>query len=319
MRTSLLRLVGQRLLMGVLLLLAVSVLIFVGTQVLPGDVASSILGQQATEQNLANLRAELGLDRPAVERYFDWLGGFATGDLGRSLANKQPVIKLIGTRLENTLFLAAATAAIAVPLALLLGVISARYRDRWPDRAINIFSLSAISFPEFFVGYLLMLVFALELAWVSPLSTVRPGMDLFQRMEAIALPIATLTFAVLAHMQRQTRAAVLNVMGSAYIETAELKGIRPINIIVRHAMPNAVAPIINVVMLNLAYLVVGVVVVEVIFVYPGLGTLMVDAVGFRDVPVVQTTGLIFAATFILLNIVADVVGLVANPRLRHPK
>jgi peptide/nickel transport system permease protein len=144
-------------------------------------------------------------------------------------------------------------------------------------------------------------------------------MDLFQRLEAIALPIATLTFAVLAHMQRQTRAAVLNVMGSAYIETAELKGIRPINIIVRHAMPNAVAPIINVVMLNLAYLVVGVVVVEVIFVYPGLGTLMVDAVGFRDVPVVQTAGLIFAATFILLNIVADVVGLVANPRLRHPK
>jgi peptide/nickel transport system permease protein len=319
MRTSLLRLVLQRLAMGALLLLAVSVLIFIGTQVLPGDVASSILGQSATPTNLANLRAELGLDRPAVERYFDWLGGFATGDLGKSLANKQPVANLIASRLENTLFLAAATAAIAVPLALILGVISARYRDRWPDRAINIFSLSAISFPEFFVGYLLLLVFALELGWVSPLSTIRPGMDLFQRLEAIALPIATLTFAVLAHMQRQTRAAVLNVMGSAYIETAELKGIRPINIIVRHAMPNAVAPIINVVMLNLAYLVVGVVVVEVIFVYPGLGTLMVDAVGFRDVPVVQTCGLIFAATFILLNIVADVVGLVANPRLRHPK
>jgi peptide/nickel transport system permease protein len=319
MRTSLLRLVLQRLAMGALLLLAVSVLIFIGTQVLPGDVASSILGQSATPTNLANLRAELGLDRPAVERYFDWLGGFATGDLGKSLANKQPVANLIASRLENTLFLAAATAAIAVPLALILGVISARYRDRWPDRAINIFSLSAISFPEFFVGYLLLLVFALELGWVSPLSTIRPGMDLLQRLEPIALPIATLTFAVLAHMQRQTRAAVLNVMGSAYIETAELKGIRPINIIVRHAMPNAVAPIINVVMLNLAYLVVGVVVVEVIFVYPGLGTLMVDAVGFRDVPVVQTCGLIFAATFILLNIVADVVGLVANPRLRHPK
>lgn len=319
MRTSLLRLVGQRLLMGVLLLLAVSVLIFIGTQVLPGDVATSILGQQATEQNLANLRAELGLDRPAVERYFDWLGGFATGDLGKSLANKQPVAKLIGTRLENTLFLAGATAAICVPLAMLLGVISARYRDRWPDRVINVVSLSAISFPEFFVGYLLLLVFALELGWVSPLSTVRSGMSFFDRLEAIALPIATLTFAVLAHIQRQTRAAVLNVMGSAYIETAELKGIRPIKIIVRHAMPNAVAPIINVVMLNLAYLVVGVVVVEVIFVYPGLGTLMVDSVGFRDVPVVQTTGLIFAATFILMNIVADVVGLIANPRLRHPK
>lgn len=319
MRTSLLRLVFQRLLMGVLLLLAVSVLIFVGTQVLPGDVASSILGQQATPQNLANLRAELGLDRPAIERYFDWLGGFVTGDLGKSLANKQPVAKLISARLENTLFLAGATAAICVPLAMLLGVISARYRDRWPDRVINVLSLSAISFPEFFVGYLLLLVFALELGWVAPLSTVRAGMGFLERLEAIALPIATLTFAILAHIQRQTRAAVLNVMGSAYIETAELKGIRPINIIVRHAMPNAVAPIINVIMINLAYLVVGVVVVEVIFVYPGLGTLMVDSVGFRDVPVVQTCGLIFAATYILMNIVADVVGLIANPRLRHPK
>jgi peptide/nickel transport system permease protein len=319
MRTSLLRLVCQRLLMGAALLFAVSVLIFIGTQVLPGDVASSILGQSATPTNLANLRAELGLDQPAVERYFDWLGGFVTGDLGKSLANKQPVANLIGTRLANTIFLAVATAAIAVPIAMVLGVLSARYRDRWPDRAINVISLSAISFPEFFVGYLLMLVFALELGWVSPLSTVRSGMGLLDRLEAVALPIATLTFAILAHIQRQARAAVLNVMGSAYIETAELKGIRPIKIIVRHAMPNAVAPIINVIMLNLAYLVVGVVVVEVIFVYPGLGTLMVDAVGFRDVPVVQTTGLIFAATFILLNIVADVVGIVANPRLRHPK
>ena len=162
-------------------------------------------------------------------------------------------------------------------------------------------------------------VFALELGWVSPLSTVRSGMSFFDRLEAIALPIATLTFAVLAHIQRQTRAAVLNVMGSAYIETAELKGIRPIKIIVRHAMPNAVAPIINVVMLNLAYLVVGVVVVEVVFVYPGMGQLMVDHVAKRDVPVVQTCGMIFAATYILLNMTADILSILANPRLRHPK
>jgi len=161
MRTSLLRLVTQRLLMGLLLLLAVSVLIFVGTQVLPGDVASSILGQSATPTNLANLRAELGLDRPAVDRYFEWLGGFVTGDLGRSLANKQPVANLIGARLENTIFLAVATAAIAVPIAMVLGAVSACYRDRWPDRVINVFSLSAISFAALFVGYFLILVFVL--------------------------------------------------------------------------------------------------------------------------------------------------------------
>ncbi len=319
MPLPLLRLVAQRIALGLLLLIAVSILIFVGTQILPGDVAQAVLGQQATEQALQNLRAEMGLDRPAVERYFVWLGGALTGDFGNALANKQPVMRLISQRLENTLFLAGVTAAIAVPLAILLGLISARYRDRWPDKVINIFSLSAISFPEFFVGYLLMMIFALELGWLPPISALRSGMSFGEKLTAIALPCATLTFAVLAHMQRMTRAAIINVLDSAYIETAELKGIRPFKIIWRHATPNAIAPIINVVMLNLAYLIVGVVVVEVVFVYQGLGTLMVDNVAYRDVPVVQACGLLFAATYIGLNIVADVMAIIANPRLRHPK
>lgn len=319
MPLPLLRLVAQRIALGFLLLIAVSILIFVGTQVLPGDVAQAVLGQQATKQALQNLRAEMGLDRPAVERYFAWLGGALTGDFGNALANKQPVMRMISQRLENTLFLAGVTAAIAVPLAILLGLISARYRDRWPDKVINIFSLSAISFPEFFVGYLLMMIFALELGWLPPISAIRPGMPFGDKLAAVALPCATLTFAVLAHMQRMTRAAIINVLDSAYIETAELKGIRPFKIIWRHAAPNAISPIINVVMLNLAYLIVGVVVVEVVFVYQGLGTLMVDNVAYRDVPVVQACGLLFAATYIALNIVADVVGIIANPRLRHPK
>ncbi len=319
MPTPLLRLVAQRVLLGVALLFAVSILIFIGTQILPGDVAQAILGQSATPQNLQNLRIELGLDQPAIVRYFDWLSGAITGDFGNALANKRPVAELIGQRLDNTLFLAGVTGAVAVPLAIILGLVSVRYKDRWPDRVINIFTLSAISFPEFFVGYLLMLIFALELHWLQPLSAIRPGMSFGDKLAATALPCVTLTFAVLAHMQRMTRAAILNVFGSAYIETAELKGLRPITIIWRHAFPNAIAPIVNVVMLNLAYLVVGVVVVEVVFVYPGLGTLMVDNVGYRDVPVVQACGLLFAATYILLNIIADVIGLVANPRLRHPK
>lgn len=319
MPLPLLRLVAQRIALGFLLLIAVSILIFVGTQILPGDVAQAVLGQQATEQALRNLRVEMGLDRPAVERYFTWLGGALTGDFGNALANKQPVMRMISQRLENTLFLAGVTAAIAVPLAILLGLISARYRDRWPDKAINIFSLSAISFPEFFVGYLLMMIFALELGWLPPISALRQGMPFGDKLAAVALPCATLTFAVLAHMQRMTRAAIINVLDSAYIETAELKGIRPFKIIWRHAAPNAISPIINVVMLNLAYLIVGVVVVEVVFVYQGLGTLMVDNVAYRDVPVVQACGLLFATTYIALNIVADVVGIIANPRLRHPK
>ena len=319
MSMPLVRMAAQRLALGGGLLFAVSILIFVGTQILPGDVAQAILGQSATPQNLANLRKELGLDESAVVRYFNWLGGAVTGDFGTALSSKQPVMKLIGQRLENTLFLAGVTGAIAVPLSIILGLVSALYRERWPDKVINIFSLGAISFPEFFVGYLLILVFALNLGWLPPLSAVRDGMPFGDRLIATALPCITLTFAVMAHMQRMTRAAILNVLDSAYIETAELKGLRPFKVILRHALPNAVAPIINVVMLNLAYLIVGVVVVEVVFVYPGLGTLMVDAVAYRDVPVVQACGLLFAATYILLNLVADLVGLIANPRLRHPK
>lgn len=315
----LLRMVAQRLALGGLLLFAVSVLIFVGTQILPGDVAQAILGQSATPENLANLRKSLGLDQPAIVRYFDWLGAALGGDFGTGLTSKQPVAKLISQRLGNTVWLAGVTAAIAVPLSILLGLASVRWRDRWPDRAINVFSLSAISFPEFFVGYLLLYVFALQLGWFPTLSSVRPDMSFGDRMVVLALPCATLTFAVLAHMQRMTRAAILNVFDSAYIETAELKGLGPFKIIWRHALPNAIAPIVNVVMVNLAYLIVGVVVVEVVFVYPGLGTLMVDSVSFRDVPVVQACGLIFAATYIGLNLIADVVTIIANPRLRHPK
>ena len=173
--------------------------------------------------------------------------------------------------------------------------------------------------PEFFIGYLLVYFFAVKLQWFPGISTVYDGMPFLERMKAIALPATALTLVVLAHMMRMTRAAILNVMQSAYIETAELKGLRPIEIIRRHAFPNAIAPIINVVMLNLAFLIVGVVVVEVIFVYPGMGQYLVDHVAKRDVPVVQAVGLIFAAVYIGLNIIADIAAIVANPRLRHPK
>jgi peptide/nickel transport system permease protein len=193
------------------------------------------------------------------------------------------------------------------------------YRNRFPDRMINVVSLAAISLPEFFVGYILILFIAVQGGWLTFPSTVYAGMPFGQRMEAIILPCATLVLVVLAHMMRMTRAAILNVMSSPYVETAELKGLGTLRIIARHAAPNAVAPIINVVALNLAYLVVGVVVVEVVFVYPGMGQYMVDAVTVRDLPVVQACGLIFATVYIMLNMTADVLGIIANPRLRHPR
>ena len=319
MSGAVLKLVAQRLGLGVLLLLAVSVLIFVGTQILPGDVAQSILGQSATPQALENLRNELGLNQPAYLRYFEWLGGVLTGDLGTSLTSRQDIASSIGPRLKNTMFLAGVAAIVAVPLAILLGLVAVRYRGRWPDKLISGSTLASISLPEFFIGYLLIYFVAVKLGWFTSVSTVYSSMNLGERLYAVALPATTLTLVVLAHMMRMTRAAILNVMQSAYIETAELKGLSQFRVILRHAFPNAIAPIVNVVMLNLAYLVVGVVVVEVIFVYPGMGQFLVDHVAKRDVPVVQASGLIFAAVYIALNIVADVVSILANPRLRHPR
>ena len=314
-----LKLVAQRLALGILLLLAASLLIFVGTQILPGDVAQSILGQSATPQSLANLRAELGLNEPASTRYFSWLFNAMQGDLGSSLSNGQDIATSMGKRLGNTLFLAICAAIIAVPLAIVLGLIAVRYQGRWPDRVISTITLATVSVPEFLLGYIAMFFLSVKFRIFPSLSTVYDSMGFFERLNAIALPVIVLVLVVLGHMMRMTRAAILNVMQSAYVETAELKGLRKFTIIARHALPNAIAPVVNVVMLNLAYLVVGVVVVEVVFVYPGMGQYLVDHVSKRDVPVVQACGLVFAAVYIGLNLVADIVSILSNPRLRHPK
>ncbi|AZO10162.1 MULTISPECIES: ABC transporter permease [unclassified Mesorhizobium] len=319
MSSPIVKLVAQRIALGILLLLAVSVLIFAGTQILPGDVAQAILGQSATPESLANLREQLGLNQPAYIRYFHWLGGVLTGDLGTAMSSGQDIATSIKDRLWNTLFLAFWAAIVAVPLAITLGLIAVRFRNGWVDKLISGLALASTSFPEFFIGYLLVFYFAVQHQWFPAISTVYEGMPLGERIQAIALPASALTLVVLAHMMRMTRAAILNVMQSAYVETAELKGLSAFAVIRKHAFPNAIAPIINVVMLNLAYLVVGVVVVEVIFVYPGMGQYLVDHVTKRDVPVVQAVGLIFAAVYISLNIIADIAAIVANPRLRHPK
>ena len=319
MSSPILKLIAQRIALGIVLLLAVSVLIFAGTQILPGDVAQAILGQSATPESLANLREQLGLNNPAYVRYFHWLGGVVTGDLGTAMSSGQDIATSIKGRLWNTLFLAFWAAIVAVPLAIILGLIAVRYRNGWVDKLISGLALASTSFPEFFIGYVLVYFFAVKWQIFPGISTVYEGMPFGERMQAIALPATALTLVVLAHMMRMTRAAILNVMQSAYVETAELKGLSAFNVIRKHAFPNAIAPIINVVMLNLAYLIVGVVVVEVIFVYPGMGQYLVDHVTKRDVPVVQAVGLIFAAVYISLNIIADIAAIVANPRLRHPK
>lgn len=313
------KLLAQRIALGLLLLFLVSILIFAGTLILPGDVAQQILGQSATPEALANLREELGVNDPPVQRYFDWLGGLVQGDLGTSLTSGKDITESIGRRLGNTLFLAFWAAIIAVPLAIVLGLLAVRYRERWPDKMISAVTLASISVPEFLIAYVAIFFISVRLRWAPSVTTINDSMSLGEKLHTISIPVAVLTLVVLAHMMRMTRAAILNVMQSAYIETGELKGLRMFTIIWKHAFPNAIAPVVNVVMLNLAYLVVGVVVIEVVFTYPGMGQYLVDHVSKRDIPVVQACGLIFAAVYIGLNLIADVVSIIANPRLRHPK
>lgn len=316
---SIVRLIIQRLSLGILVLFAVSLIIFLGVELLPGDLCQAIQGQSATESTVAACRQDLGLDQPAPIRYINWLTNISHGDFGTSLANGREISELISVRLANTFFLALVAAVIAVPLSLALGILAALYRNSWFDRSINVLTLSSISFPEFFVAYILILVFSVKLGWFPSLSDVSPDTPLLERLHKVFLPALTLTLVVMAHMMRMTRAAIINLMASPYIEMAKFKGLSRSRIIIYHALPNAWAPIVNVVALNLAYLIVGVVIVEVVFVYPGLGQLIVDSVQKRDIPVVQACSIIFAATYVLLNLTADIISIATNPRLLHPK
>jgi len=309
----------QRLGLGLLTLFAISVVIFSAIELLPGDLAQEILGQSATPETVAAFRRELGLDRPPVTRYLEWLGGVLQGDFGRSLANGREIAELIGGRLANTLILATYAALIAVPVALVLGLLAALYRNTWFDRLVNMVTLTSISFPEFFVAYILIVWLSVNLGMFPSLATIRPETGFGELLHRAFLPALTLTLVVVAHMMRMTRAAIINLLASPYIEMARLKGIPQHRVILHHALPNAWAPIINVVALNLAYLITGVVVVEVVFVYPGLGQLMVDSVSKRDILVVQACCLIFATVYIGLNLLADVLSIATNPRLLRPR
>lgn len=319
----LLRTVLQRLGLGLITLFVVSLIIFSAIEFLPGDFAKAILGQSATPETVEAFQKEIGLDKPPYERYLNWIGGVLQGDFGSSFSSRvgfrRSVMEIIGPRLLNTLFLAGITTLVAIPLALGLGLLAALYRNSFFDRAVNAVTLTTISFPEFFVAYILMLFLAVKFPIFHSLSNVSVDMPFFEKLQRTALPVLTLTLVIVAHMMRMTRAAIISLLASPYIEMARLKGVSPGQIILRHALPNAWAPIANVIAFNLAYLVVGAVVVEVVFVYPGIGQAMVDAVRSRDIPVVQACALIFAVTYILLNLLADVISIATNPRLLHPR
>ena len=315
----------RRTAVGIATLFAVSVLIFIGTSILPGDVANIILGQMSTPESLAVLRAKLGLDQPAYVRYFIWLGDLLTRDLGFSKAGAgagtvgTPISQMLVPRLMNTLRLSGVVAVIAVPFAMTVGLLAAMYPGTRLDRAVTFTTLGLISVPEFLVATVLVLVVAVQLGWLPATAYISGQETGLKLLRALAMPTLTLVIVAAAQIMRMTRATVLNVMSSPYIEMAILKGVPRSRIILRHALLNAIGPIVNIIALNLAYLVSGVVIVETVFAFPGLAKLMIDAVQTRDLPLVQACAMIFCAAYIVLIFIADMASILSNPRLRHPK
>lgn len=309
-------LVLGRLGVALVTLLIVSIVVFGATQMLPGDVAEIILGQAATPEAVAGLRRAMHLDQPAVVQYGSWLWGLARGDLGTSFANDMPVADLIGGRLLNTLRLAAVTAGIAVPLALTLGITTAMYRGSVYDRLVSGAIIAVISVPEFMIATLAVLIFAVWLKWLPALSFGSNVHGIGDMLRVFAMPVITLLCVICAQMIRMTRAAMLSVLDSPYVEMALLKGASRPRRVLRHALPNAVGPIVNAVALSLSYLFGGVIIVETIFNYPGIARLMVDSVSTRDLPLIQSCAMIFCLGYLALITIADIVAILSNPRLR---
>jgi peptide/nickel transport system permease protein len=309
-------LIAKRLGAAVLTLLLVSIVVFSITSLLPGDAAQEMLGQSATPEMIAALRAQLGLDQPAPVRYLHWLSGMLAGNPGQSMSNNVPVAELIRLRLPKSLLLAGVAAVVSVPVALLIGILSAMYRGSRLDRGLALITLSMVGVPEFLVATIAVLIFAVKLHWLSALSYMPDNPTLREFVRAYALPVMTLCFVIIAQMARMTRAAVIAQLGQSYVEMALLKGVRPARAVFTHALPNAIGPIANAVALSLSYLLGGAIIVETIFNYPGIASLMVDAVTNRDMPLLQTCAMIFCCAYLALVLIADVCAILSNPRLR---
>jgi peptide/nickel transport system permease protein len=309
-------LILRRVASSVLTLFMVSAVIFTISGLLPGDAAQEVLGQSATPEQVAALRHEMGLDQSALVRYFAWLRAIVSGDLGMSYVANMPVREIIADRLPNTLTLAGITALFSVILALAIGISSAIYRGSRLDRTLNVLTLSLVATPEFLIATLGVLLFSVKLLWLPSISLVTAGSSWGGTLRSLALPILSLTFVVVAQMARMTRAAVADQLDRPYVEMALLKGVPFPRIVLFHVMPNAIGPIINAMALSLSYLFGGALVVETIFNYPGLASLMVNAVTSRDMPLLQSCAMLFCGAYLAMMLVADVIAILANPRLR---
>lgn len=309
-------LIVQRLLLSSLVFVLVAVIVFVLVELLPGDAATAYLGRNATPERLERVRAEWGLDRPAPERFVTWAGGILQGDMGISLARRKPISSVLWVRLRNSLLIGLIAAIISIPLSLLLGVVAGLTRDRWPDIALSFASLFSMSIPEFVIGTLLILVFSLNLQLLPAVTIVDDAVPIVELMPSAVLPVVTLTLIVSGYLLRIMRTSIIDAMRSDHVQMAHLKGVPKLRVVLWHALPGALLPAITASALVIGYTIGNLVVIEAVFNYPGIGTLAVNAIQDRDLPLVQAIALVLAGCFLLINLLADVVTLVLNPRLR---
>lgn len=307
---------ARRLAAAVGTLVLSSLLVFLAVQALPGDVATQVLGKDATPDAVAALRGRLGLDQPAWERYLHWIGGALHGDFGTSLVSGAAVGHEVGVHLANSALIALVTVAFAVTGSIVLGVLAGLYRDRWPDHLVSTVSLVGMSVPEFVVATVLVLCFSVALPWFPAVVLYGPEASAGQLLPAVWLPALALAIVMAAYIVRMTRTSVIDVMASEYVTTARLKGLSSRRIVVRHALPSALLPTLHVIALNVAWLAGGVAVVENVFNYPGIGKLMLSSVQNRDLPVIQAVALISAVVYVVCNLAADLGALALNPKLR---
>jgi peptide/nickel transport system permease protein len=309
--------VVRRILLGILTLWFASLLIFAATQALPSDPARAILGRSATPESIAQLREQLGLNKSIVEQYTDWIGGVLTGDLGNSLAAGVPVTEILGQRVVNSLFLMLLAAIISVPLGIFIGAVTARRRDGPLDHTVSTVTLATAALPEFVVAIALVVLFSTTVWHVLPgVALIDPGVRPWHYPKELVLPTLTLVIAVTPYVTRIMRASMVEILESDYVEMARLKGMPERLVLWRHAVPNGIAPTFQVIAINLAYLAGGIVVVEAVFNYPGIGLAFVDAVRSRDMAVVQALALLIAGLYVALNLLADLATILVSPRLR---
>ena len=309
-------LIARRFFLALVTLLIISIIIFVGVEALPGDAATAYLGQSATPESLSALREEFGLNIPAYQRYFNWLVDMLKGDLGESMARRKPVSEVIGNQFRNTVVLAFSAGIVGIPLAIVLGVFAGLSRDKWPDILVSLVAILGMTLPGFVTATVLIYIFSIRLEWFPAIAMVPTDAPVSEILPNITLPIITLTFVMVAHILRLVRTNMIDVMVSEYVQMARLKGVPVMRIVFQHALPNAMLPSINVIALTLAWLLGGVAIIETVFNYPGIGKLLINAIGDRDLALVQGIAIILASIYIGVNLIADLLALVLNPRLR---